>query len=162
MDRFLKRESAGMHFCKWSNIVKHRQTSLTCLVPGAATIIISLLTEPIPAEKLYRLTFWTRRSTEVRNGFDDEVEEEEAAPEKVHQDDDEAEVTGCRRILYMICGISRQKNQASAPKPPKKSREEEAQEAAEFLHEKSSLKILVNIAAVLSMSLACFVVAFYA
>ena len=143
------------------NMVKHHQKSLTCLVPGAATIIISLLTEPIPAEKLYRLTFWTRRSTEVRNGFDDEVEEE-AAPEKVHHDDDEAEVTGCRRILYMICGISRQKNQASAPKPPKKSREEEAQEAAEFLHEKSSLKILVNIAAVLSMSLACFVVAFYA
>ena len=134
---------------------------LTCLAPGAATIIISLLTEPIPAEKLYRLTFWTRRSTEVRNGFDDEVEEE-AAPEKVHHDDGEAEVTGCRRILYMICGISRQKNQASAPKPPKKTREEEAQEAAEFLHEKSSLKILVNVSAVLSMSLACFVVAFYA
>merc|ERR1712227_566136 len=32
------------------------------IITGVVTIMISLMTEPIPAEKLYRLTFWTRKS----------------------------------------------------------------------------------------------------
>ena len=43
--------------------------ALLFLITGLAAIIISLLTEPIPEEKLYRLTYWTRKSTEVRDGF---------------------------------------------------------------------------------------------
>ena len=64
----------------------------------------------------------------------------------------EDQVTGIKKIIYLICGIS-QNSSANDPKPPKKTRQEEAQEASEFLKEKFSLKILVNIAAVLSMSL---------
>ena len=128
------------------------------LVTGAVTVIISLMTEPIPEEKLYRLTFWTRKSAEVRNGFDDDTDQQEDIQEKNSLNADQ--VKGFKRIIYNICGISQ--SSSNAPKPPKKSREEEAREAAEFLTEKSSLKIILNIAAVLSMSLACFVVAFYA
>ena len=129
------------------------------LITGVVTIIISLMTEPIPAEKLYRLTFWTRKSAEVRYGFDDEnTDQQEEVQEKEAINLDQ--VKGLKKIIYNICGISQ--SSSNAPKPPKKSREEEAQEAAEFLNEKSSLKIILNIAAVLSMSLACFVVAFYA
>ena len=128
------------------------------LVTGAVTVMISLMTEPIPEEKLYRLTFWTRKSAEVRNGFDDDTDQQEDIQEKRSLNADQ--VKGFKRIIYNICGISQ--SSSNAPKPPKKSREEEAREAAEFLTEKSSLKIILNIAAVLSMSLACFVVAFYA
>ena len=128
------------------------------IITGVVTIMISLMTEPIPAEKLYRLTFWTRKSAEVRDGFDDDTRQEEEM--QVKEAVNGAEVKGFKKIFYNICGISQ--SSSTAPKPPKKSREEEAREAAEFLNEKSSLKIIVNIAAVLSMSLACFVVAFYA
>ena len=127
------------------------------LITGVVTIIISLMTEPIPAEKLYRLTFWTRKSAEVRYGFDDTDPQEELQEKKAINVD---QVKGFKKIIYNICGISQ--SSSNAPKPPKKSREEEAHEAAEFLNEKSSLKIILNTAAVLSMSLACFVVAFYA
>ena len=52
------------------------------LVTGVVTVVISLMTEPIPAEKLYRLTFWTRKSPEVRNGFDDDTDQQEEMQEK--------------------------------------------------------------------------------
>ena len=67
-----------------------------------------------------------------------------------------------KKMLYMICGIPTQTKTITTVKPPQKSREEMAAEAAAFLNEKKSLKLLVNISAVLSMSLACFVVGFYA
>jgi len=71
------------------------------------------------------------------------------------------EVTGMKKIIYLICGIPTQPK-AKTVKPPQKTKEEMAAESAAFLNEKKSLKLLVNIAAVLSMSLACFVVGFYA
>ena len=66
-----------------------------------------------------------------------------------------------KKIFYLICGIPTQPK-TNAVKPPKRTKEEEAAEAAAFLNEKKSVKILVNVSAVLSMCLACFVVGFYA
>ena len=137
------------------------------VITGAVTIIISMMTEPIPEEKLYRLTFWNRKSTEVRDGFDDlddSLDDDTILqPEKVdHITKESQEITGFKKIMYLICGIPQNSNQNATNVGPKKSREEEAAEAAAFLKEKTSLKIIVNVSAVLSMSLACFVVAFYA
>ena len=133
--------------------------ALLFLITGLAAIIISLMTEPIPQEKLYRLTYWTRKSAEVRDGFDDSQEEEEE--EQTADSEDNTEVTGMKKMIYLICGIPTQPKEKTV-KPPQKSRAEMAAEAAAFLNEKKSLKLLVNISAVLSMSLACFVVGFYA
>ena len=36
------------------------------LISGTVTILVSLVTPPIPEEYLYRLTFWSRHSTKVR------------------------------------------------------------------------------------------------
>ena len=84
-------------------------------------------------------------------------------PEKVdHIQKQNPEVTGFKKLMYLICGISQNSTQNAVNVGPKKTREEEAAEAAAFLKEKTSLKIIVNVSAVLSMSLACFVVAFYA
>ena len=135
--------------------------ALLFLITGTAAIIISLMTEPIPEEKLYRLTYWTRKSTQVRDGFDDSLVSEEQTAEAGDDAEDDTEVTGMKKMFYWICGIPTQPKQKTV-KPPQKSREEMAAEAAAFLNEKKSLKLLVNISAVLSMSLACFVVGFYA
>ena len=138
--------------------------ALLFLITGVTTVVISLLTEPIPEEKLYRLTYWTRKSTKVRDGFDDsqeEEQEEQAARAGENTEEDNTEVTGVKKIIYLICGIPTQPK-TNTVKPPQKSREEMAAEAAAFLNEKTSLKLLVNISAVFSMSLACFVVGFYA
>lgn len=40
------------------------------IITGIATVIISILTKPIPEENLYRLTFWSRRSAKVRVELD--------------------------------------------------------------------------------------------
>lgn len=137
--------------------------ALLFLITGLITIIISLLTEPIPEEKLYRLTYWTRKSAKVRDGFDDGlVVEEEQTVAAGENTEVNTEVRGMKKMIYMICGIPTQPRTNTTVNPPQKSREEMAAEAAAFLKEKKSLKLLVNIAAVLSMSLACFVVGFYA
>ena len=41
------------------------------------SILVSLVTEPIPSKYLHRLTFWTRHSTEVRLELDKLGEEHE-------------------------------------------------------------------------------------
>ena len=143
--------------------------ALLFFATGALTIIISLMTEPISKDKLYRLTFWTRNSKQVRNGFDDEPESEpELKKEKAEEEENtnnepKAEVNCLVKIVYMICGISNDKKvNVEAVEPLKKTREEEAAEAAEFLQEDSSTKLFINILAVVSMTLACFVIGFYA
>ena len=104
-----------------------------------------------------------RKSKSVRVGFDDEGNGENILQEDVtvNEKQRKEEITGIKKVIYMICGIPSDQQQVVS-KAPKKTKEEEAFEAAEFLHEKSSLKIIINVSAVLSMSLACFVVAFYA
>ncbi|XP_071961784.1 sodium/glucose cotransporter 4-like [Antedon mediterranea] len=99
-------------------------------------VVVSLMTEPMPKERIHRLTFWTRFSTEDRleeeqvdlhdkkgkddvmngvNGSDDVIEEtaltkEEIEPAKnmVHENDDvEFKETGNWRKFYdWFCGFS--------------------------------------------------------
>ena len=48
-------------------------------VTGLVSIVVSLITDPIPEKHLFRLTYWTRHSTEVREDLDkaDRRQEEE-------------------------------------------------------------------------------------
>ena len=91
------------------------------------------MTKPIPEEKLYRLTFWNRKSTEVRDGFDDSDDSFDDdtvyQPEKVdHIQKENPEVTGFKKLMYLICGISQNSTQNAVNVGPKKTREEEAAE----------------------------------
>ena len=135
--------------------------ALLFVITGITTIVISLMTEPIPPEKLYRLTFWSRKSDQVREGFDDEEDTIDKEMNDKPKSEEAGQVKGFRKLVYLICGIS-QKSETSQEKAPKKTLEEEAAEAAEFLKEKTSLKIINNLLCILSLSLAVFVVAFYA
>merc|ERR1711884_179640 len=47
------------------------------IITGVVTILVSLVTEPIPSKYLHRLTFWTRHSTEDRLELDKLGEEHE-------------------------------------------------------------------------------------
>ena len=143
--------------------------ALLFVATGIFTMIISLMTEPISKEKLYRLTFWTRNSKHVRIGFDDDNEDE--CDKKAKQDEKDNSLAenkesnkGCfMKMMYMICGVSSEKKvEVEAKETVKKTREEEAAEAAEFLKEDSCVKFWVDTLAVLSMTLACFVIGFYA
>ena len=40
-------------------------------IAGIVAIVVSLLTEPLPEENLYRLTFWSRRDERVRVELDE-------------------------------------------------------------------------------------------
>merc|ERR1712098_739480 len=94
--------------------------------------------------------FWTRKSKSVRVGFDDEEDEEPLQEEvKVNETPRKDEITGFKKLIYLICGIPREEDQVVS-KAPKKTKEEEAADAAEFLNEKPSLKMIVNVSAVLS------------
>ena len=44
------------------------------LISGVVSILVSLVTPPISEEHLYRLTFWTRHSTEVRVDLDQDTQ----------------------------------------------------------------------------------------
>ena len=134
--------------------------ALLFIITGVTAIIISLMTEPIPEEKMYRLTYWTRKSDQVRQGFDDDDDDDEEEDKYEKSKDDVRELSGCKKIIYLLCGIS-QKSTNQTYKVQKKSREEEVAEAAAFLTEKKSLKIIINIFSVLSLSAAVFMMAFY-
>ena len=43
-------------------------------ISGVVSIIVSLVTPPIPEENLYRLTFWTRHSSKVRIDLDQDTQ----------------------------------------------------------------------------------------
>ena len=51
-------------------------------ITGIVAIAVSIVTEPIPENSLYRLTFWSRKSTKVRDELDaeDHLNTEESAP----------------------------------------------------------------------------------
>merc|ERR1712227_69128 len=83
------------------------------VVTGAVTIIISLMTKPIPEEKLYRLTFWNRKSTEVRDGFDDCDEQSEPETDD-HVKKESQEITGVKKLFYLICGIPQKQSKCSS------------------------------------------------
>lgn len=50
-------------------------------IAGSVSIIVSLLTPPIPEESLYRLTFWSRHSSKVRVDLEQDAEYNEGQTE---------------------------------------------------------------------------------
>jgi len=78
--------------------------ALTCLM----AYVIAILTNPIPGEKLHRLTYWSRKSTEIR--AEDNLDH---LPATENQSDGieghTTEDRGIMKVLYFLCCLSSKK-----------------------------------------------------
>ncbi|KAK4293913.1 hypothetical protein Pmani_033422 [Petrolisthes manimaculis] len=140
------------------------------------TVVVSLLTQPIPSKCLHRLTYWSRHSTEVRFSIrewrneskpDDEVKIEPKPQEKngvtVRASISSEHLPGWRRALNCVCGVDTTKvNEEVGEEEDQETPEEKAKRAAEFLKEKKPWTDLVDGSAILVMCLAGFMWGFYA
>ncbi|XP_050704296.1 sodium/glucose cotransporter 4-like isoform X2 [Eriocheir sinensis] len=143
------------------------------LLTMVVTVAVSLLTEPIPEKCLYRLTFWSRNSKEVRVSVrewrnemapDDQVK---ILPKKEDGDASSISTSGSkdlpdwRRALNWMCGVSPQAEGATEDPDLELTPEEKAKRAAEFLEEKAPWKSVVNVLSVIVMVGATFMFGFY-
>jgi len=102
------------------------------LISGLVTIIISLITPPIPEEYLYRLTFWSKHSTKVMIDLDSDTQ------------------------------YSAEEEKLSINQHEPRSDLDKVREAAEFLDEPKGPKKLVNTNAVIILMLTCFIWGYFA
>ncbi|CAN7987678.1 unnamed protein product [Ixodes pacificus] len=185
---------------------------LLFLISVITTVVISLLTPPIDDKKaslnpssysslgrnlLHRLTYATRKSTEIREDLDrpriksvsqvngvyngtDNVSYTKSSENLAndipmttlrHSSPHESirpthkEVSGLKRALFCICGVTstQQKAEAEAANPlPRLSPAEEAHEAARSLEEHPLWGKVCNVNAVVLLVVAAFVLGFYA
>ncbi|XP_042218698.1 sodium/glucose cotransporter 1-like isoform X2 [Homarus americanus] len=141
------------------------------IITGAFTIGISLVTAPIPEDCLYRLTFWTRRDPRVRRSIkliQDLVQDTPDntvvtnGTEQMIIENTQPEVSKLKRYLNVVCGVSGSSNAGVENPQPQMSEDEKAESAAEFLNEPPFWKNLVNINAIICLTLTTFVWGFFA
>lgn len=117
---------------------------------------ISLLTKPIPDIHLYRLCWTLRNSTEERIDLDAEDKIHEEADDGTDEDNPE-ETRGCLRKAYdLFCGL-----QKTGPKLSKEE-EEALKKKLTDTSEKPLWRTVVNINAILLLTVAVFVHAYFA
>ncbi|XP_050710839.1 sodium/glucose cotransporter 5-like isoform X2 [Eriocheir sinensis] len=163
---FIKKAVGQVHYLHFS---------LLCFVVTVAVCFsVSLVTEPIPPERLYRLTFWNRRDPRVRQAkrppttSGGDKQQPGTDPESLSQQAPSSRQgpTGAwwRQLLLRVCGGSGRKEAAGAADGDQTdpSPEEKAQKAADFLTEPPKWKKFVNINAVICLTLSTFVYGFYA
>ncbi|TRY79758.1 hypothetical protein TCAL_10793 [Tigriopus californicus] len=140
-------------------------------ITGIVTIVVTLLTDPIPEKHLYRLTFWSRHSDKVRIDLDSE----EVEPPAQEQEDVQSlkaltshveDVSFVRKCVNFLCGIDN-KDKSEEPQEDQMAiaeltPEQKATEAALFLKEEPFWKRIVNLNAVLIMAITAFIIGFYA
>merc|ERR1719153_28560 len=132
-------------------------------ISGIVIICVSLMTSPPPEESTYRLTWWSRHSTKIRTPLEEEISVNESAakPKPI-----KSELPKWKIVLNWMCGVE-MSDGSSVPttlqtQPPKKSPQEEADDAVDSLYEPEWKKTLVDANAVLVMSVAIFFWGFYA
>ncbi|XP_045128360.1 sodium/glucose cotransporter 4-like isoform X1 [Portunus trituberculatus] len=136
---------------------------------------VSLVTKPIPAERLYRLTFWSRRDPRIRLAKEPSSTQQrqdkqysrgdvENSPSQAQDRNQHTTDMWWWRAVLRVCGSS---DAAEAEGQPRLTaadltEEEKAQRAAEFLKEPPYWRRIVNINAVICLTLSSFVYGFYA
>ena len=136
--------------------------------------MVSLVTEPIPEQYLYRLTFWSRKSTKVRLELDKSADVVLLKTKPIMviagMASESEDLPWWRKIFNFLCGIESASNlhnvEQSGGEGTKaektKTKEELAREAAEFLHEEPWWHTFVNVNAVILMAVTIFFIGFYA
>lgn len=151
----------------------------TCITVG-----ISLVTEPIGEEYLYRLTWWSRKSKGVRKKLSDEYEEgtEEDKEKFVEPNHDapngdaangrttdmevmeiqfqQPDVPKWKQVFSTVCGSNGDDEKGPVEDP--RTEEQKASDAAEFLDEEPKWKKFVDINAIICLSICTGLWAFYA
>ncbi|XP_045626138.1 sodium/glucose cotransporter 4 [Procambarus clarkii] len=148
------------------------------LIVLVVTVAVSYLTEPIPKKCLYRLTFWSRHSEEVRVSVRDWRNEDLVTKQakvdpipsvKTVQaasndpaDKPASDLPPWRRFVNCACGVDT-RNIALAQDPADQATpEEKAKAAASFLEEKKPWTNVVDGLAILVMAAAAGMWGFYA
>nr|XP_053636730.1 sodium/glucose cotransporter 4-like [Cherax quadricarinatus] len=129
------------------------------LITGAVAVSFSLLTEPIPEDRLYRLTFWTRRDPRVRRPVQEIVSN---GTEQMHMETPQSELPAWRRYLNIVCGTSGSSAGLTEAPQLQLSEEEKAEAAAAFLDEPPYWRKFLNVNAVICLALTTFIWGFYA
>ncbi|KAK7085166.1 hypothetical protein SK128_008085 [Halocaridina rubra] len=150
-----------LHFC-----------CLLCALTGAVTVAVSLMSKPLPESSLYRLTFWSRYDKRVRcqqagdkeqlfdkdeskaNTRNTDVDQMEIQPTK--------EVTGCWKIMKSLCGVPIGKSRVESTQADHPTKEEEAEAAVELITEPPRWRRVVNINAIICLTLSTFVYGYFA
>merc|ERR1719422_1759974 len=112
-------------------------------ISTVVTVIVSLLTPPIPDVHLERLTFWNRFSTRRRV---DLSADEDAQPDKPFQEEEDYDSLPCwRRAGAWVCGIEKMQK----PLSPEEKLALEAKQTS--IHEETKWRRFLNVNAVLVM-----------
>ncbi|XP_068220184.1 sodium/mannose cotransporter SLC5A10-like [Palaemon carinicauda] len=140
------------------------------LISAGVTIGISLMTEPIPTECLYRLTFWSRNDPRVRKPLECNLSADDSTnistdptggAQEMSLEDEERDIPLARRIFSTLCGGTTKKTDCES-KEPKISPEQQAEEAAKFLNEDPFWRNFVNINAIICLTFTTFVWGYFA
>lgn len=127
-------------------------------------IIISMLTEPIPSECLHRLTFWSRHSTEVRSPLPGQKSVQRSQSES-GEALTESSMSGMKRILYLLCGVSIEKQLSPDTMTQTEknllSAEQQAWYEAESIYEKPKHQLLVTGASICVTALGVAMYVYY-
>lgn len=169
---FVKLVVGNVHYLHFSCIL--------WLLTGAVTIGVSLMTEPIPSECLYRLTFWTRKDPRVRKSLDSPAEESSdkntgdsmglysfasygtTSGNQMDFENTPQSVSRWKRLCNTLCGSSSNGGYTREETEPETTQEQLAKDAADFLQEPPFWKKFVNYNAILCMTLCTFVWGFFA
>jgi len=133
-------------------------------ISGIVAIVVSLMTPPPDSEQLHRLTWWTKDSTEVRTG-----QEEEKAYEQtpIQQKPVKSDLPKWKLLFNYMCGVEmvdtpQQQTQQHKVPVERRSAEQVAEDDAASVYEPSWKQLMVDSNAVLLMSVAMFFWGFYA
>ncbi|XP_059351175.1 sodium/glucose cotransporter 4-like isoform X2 [Daphnia carinata] len=151
------------------------------------TVLVSLITEPIDEKYLYRLTFWSRHSSQVRSILEDNDNSDKSQKETtpiMNADssttasndsvnelnepqpivDNAVELPVWRKAINCLCGVETQKvtQDTTAVVTAVIDPKQEALMASEFIKEDPKWFRFVNTNAILVMSVSAFMWAWYA
>ncbi|KAL4223812.1 Sodium/glucose cotransporter 1 [Mactra antiquata] len=130
---------------------------LLCVI---VTVVVSLLTKPIDDEHLHRLTFWSRYSQEKRIDLGEEDNRTDNSKKQFHMfgsDQDYDSLPWYKKSAQWICGI--EKHDEPELTPEQKAAFEKKQLS---IHETKWWKVVLNVNAIILMTLAVFLWGFYA
>ncbi|ROT86014.1 hypothetical protein C7M84_022123, partial [Penaeus vannamei] len=167
---FVKLTVGNVHYLHFSCIL--------WIITGLVTVGVSLLTEPIPEECLYRLTFWTRYDPRIRHPLEEEDDGDDDAPATngghaenavngsngaTHQMEVEthAEEESIFQRIKKFFSFAPTQEEEEGPKVVL-TESEKAADAAAFLKEPPFWKNFVNYNAVVCLALTTFVWGFFA
>ncbi|KAH3830210.1 sodium/glucose cotransporter 4-like [Dreissena polymorpha] len=138
-------------------------TIILFVVSLAVTVIVSLMTSPIPDKHLHRLTWWTRHSQTTREPFAEELAFTQKADlaRATQMEEQAAKNQGplptWRRVLYVVCGYESPHTQQMVTEEEKLAQHK----LLTSIEEKPRWKLFVNINAVVLMLIGMFLWGFY-